>query len=80
MQIRVGDICKFDDFEPIECRRPCFKIGQVTEIKGDIVFYIILLDIWQGEKYDSDLVGEIANCPLPGMLYYDWPSRIQVLG
>jgi len=34
MNIRIGDICKFEDFEPFEGRRNCFKIGQVTEIKG----------------------------------------------
>lgn len=80
MNIRVGNICKFDDFEPIDERPACFKIGQVTEIKGDAVYFKILLDVWNGEKYDSDLVGEIATCPLPGALYYDWPSRIQILG
>lgn len=79
MNIRVGSICKFEDFEPVEGRLACYKIGQVTEIKGDIIFYTILLDIWQGENFASDLVGELASCPISGLLYFDWPSRIQVI-
>lgn len=83
MQLRVGNICKFEDFEPIEGRPACFKIGQVVEIKRDAVFgetiiFRILLDIWCGENFQSALVGELCACPLPGTLYYDWPSRIQI--
>lgn len=81
MDIRVGNICKFEDFEPIEGRPACFKIGQVTEIKGDIVSFRVLLDIWEGEVYQkSSLVGEVMMSRLPELSDWDWPSRIQILG
>ena len=83
MNIRVGSICKFEDFEPVEGRLACYKIGQVTEIKGDIIFYTILLDIWQGENFANTINCmdrmTLASCPIPGRLYFDWPSRIQVI-
>lgn len=79
MNIRVGSICKFEDFKPIEDRPACYKIGQVTEIKGDIISFRILLEVWSGEILDS-LVGEEMTCRLPGLSDWDWPSRIQILG
>lgn len=81
MNIRVGSICKFEDFEPVDGRTDCFKIGQVTEIKGDIISFRVLLDVWSGEIFQkSGLVGEEMACRLPGLSDWDWPSRIQILG
>lgn len=79
MEIRVGNICKFEDFEPIEGRPACYKIGQVTEIKGDIVYFRVLLDVWSGEIFQkSDLVGEEMTCYLHGF-GRTRPSQIQII-
>lgn len=78
MDIQIGNICKFEDFEPFEGRKACYKIGKVTRVENGLIDYDVLLDVWRGEVWNGNNP-ETMQAPLPGNLFRDWPTRVQVL-
>ena len=76
--IQVGNICKFEDFQPLPGRQACYKIGRVTAVDKAYVHFDVLLDIWEGKEWCGRKVVEM-DTPVPNLLTQDWPSRIQVL-
>lgn len=78
MDIQVGNICKFEDFEPIATRKPSYKIGLVTDVTGNIIQYDVLLDIFAGQVWTGSSPA-MMQAPKPGVMTYDWLTRIQVL-
>jgi hypothetical protein len=76
--ILVGNICKFEDFEPCPNRLLSYKIGKVIELTDDRIVYRVLLDIGQNESYDL-LVGTEMTTARPWCLIWDWPTRVQIL-
>lgn len=78
MDIRIGNICKFEDFEPFEGRGACYKIGKVTCVENGLIEYDVLLDVWRGDVWNGHNP-ETMQAPLPGNLFRDWSTRVQVL-
>lgn len=76
--IQVGNICKFEDFEPCPGRSGCYKIGRVTLVTDSVIQYDVLLDIWSGDVWKGPK-NECMQTPQPGQMFGDWPSRVQVL-
>ena len=76
--IQVGNICKFEDFEPLPGRQACYKIGRVTAVDENYIHYDVLLDIWRGENQAVNST-DTLRAPQPGTFITDWPTRIQVL-
>ena len=77
--IKTGDVIISEDFEPIEDRAKCYKIGEVTDVLNDLVFFTVLVDVWSGKVQEGNdgLVGFQMQTPLPGLLFNDWPTRLR---
>lgn len=76
MKITVGDIVKCMDFEGNDT---CYKIGRVKSISDILMCVTTIKDVWDGEEWSGPKCEEFTT-PLPGEKWFEWESRIQVLG
>lgn len=73
----VGDICKFDDFEPMETRH-MFKIGKISKIENGMIYFDVLLEVINGERVSPESTVCVTRYPNPRDKF-DWPNRIQII-
>lgn len=78
-EFKVGDVVISEDFEPMEGREKCYKIGKITALLGDLIIFTVLVDVWSGKVSEGNdgLVGFEMQAPSPGRLLNDWPTRLR---
>jgi hypothetical protein len=79
MEIKIGDTIRSEDFNPVLVEgKECYMSGRVVGIDETYIHFIVEKVVWCDEAFETDPRIGTEGFTYKGM-YWDWPTRLQVI-